>query len=151
MLSSPPSGDEIQSARRAKLWDPRKQDAICTYTQHFDFISDFLWLQDKKQLVATRCGVTLSPPPRPFWCPVIEAVRPVGMAPYLSWTCARKSRSLLHTRKIRKTNCCRLYRSKGEHASLHRSPLLDVSYLLAQGRKSCRWHPARHDFHLQSQ
>ena len=39
----------------AQLWDPRKQDAICTYTQHFDFISDFMWLQDKKQLVATRC------------------------------------------------------------------------------------------------
>ena len=39
----------------AQLWDPRKQDAIRTYTQHFDFISDFMWLQDKKQLVATRC------------------------------------------------------------------------------------------------
>ena len=37
-----------------QLWDPRKQDAIRTYTQHFDFISDFMWLQDKKQLVATR-------------------------------------------------------------------------------------------------
>ncbi|KAI0299432.1 WD40 repeat-like protein [Multifurca ochricompacta] len=25
-----------------KLWDPRKQDAIRRYTQHFDFISDFM-------------------------------------------------------------------------------------------------------------
>lgn len=25
------------------------------YTHHFDFISDFMWLDDKKQLVATRC------------------------------------------------------------------------------------------------
>jgi len=48
----------------AKLWDPRKQEAISTYTQHFDFISDFMWLQDKKQLVATRC-VNASPPPYP--------------------------------------------------------------------------------------
>jgi WD40 repeat protein len=47
-----------------KLWDPRKQDAIRTYTQHFDFISDFMWLQDKKQLVATRC-VNISPSLRP--------------------------------------------------------------------------------------
>ena len=38
----------------AKLWDPRKQDAVRKYTHHFDFISDFLWLDDKKQLVATR-------------------------------------------------------------------------------------------------
>ncbi|KAI0269553.1 WD40 repeat-like protein [Russula aff. rugulosa BPL654] len=43
-----------------KLWDPRKQDAIRTYTQHFDFISDFMWLQDKKQLVATSGDGTLS-------------------------------------------------------------------------------------------
>ncbi|KAI0058347.1 WD40 repeat-like protein [Artomyces pyxidatus] len=43
-----------------KLWDPRKPDAIRSYTQHFDFISDFLWLQDKKQLVATSGDGTLS-------------------------------------------------------------------------------------------
>ena len=49
-----------------KLWDPRKQDAIRTYTQHFDFISDFLWLQDKKQLVATRCVHASTPPRTPF-------------------------------------------------------------------------------------
>ena len=24
------------------------------YTHHFDFISDFMWVEDKKQLVATR-------------------------------------------------------------------------------------------------
>ncbi|KAI0325515.1 WD40 repeat-like protein [Cubamyces sp. BRFM 1775] len=43
-----------------KLWDPRKPDAVRKYTQHFDFISDFLWLDDKKQLVATSGDGTLS-------------------------------------------------------------------------------------------
>ncbi|KAI9463980.1 WD40 repeat-like protein [Lactarius psammicola] len=43
-----------------KLWDPRKQDAVRQYTHHFDFISDFMWLQDKKQLVATSGDGTLS-------------------------------------------------------------------------------------------
>jgi hypothetical protein len=38
-----------------QLWDTRKQDAIRQYTHHFDFISDMLWLDDKKQLVSTRC------------------------------------------------------------------------------------------------
>lgn len=37
-----------------KLWDPRKPDVLRKYSHHFDFISDFLWLEDKKQLVATR-------------------------------------------------------------------------------------------------
>lgn len=40
-----------------KLWDPRKPDAVRQYTHHFDFISDFMWLDDKKQLVATRCVI----------------------------------------------------------------------------------------------
>ncbi|KAI0657452.1 WD40 repeat-like protein [Cubamyces menziesii] len=43
-----------------KLWDPRKPDAVRKYTQHFDFISDFLWMDDKKQLVATSGDGTLS-------------------------------------------------------------------------------------------
>ncbi|KAI8989141.1 WD40 repeat-like protein [Trametes punicea] len=43
-----------------KLWDPRKSEAVRRYTQHFDFISDFLWLDDKKQLVATSGDGTLS-------------------------------------------------------------------------------------------
>nr|A8NZM5.2 RecName: Full=WD repeat-containing protein JIP5 [Coprinopsis cinerea okayama7\ len=43
-----------------KLWDPRKRDSVKTYTQHFDYISDFLWLDDKKQLVATSGDGTLS-------------------------------------------------------------------------------------------
>ncbi|KAI0028061.1 WD40 repeat-like protein [Vararia minispora EC-137] len=43
-----------------KLWDPRKEGAVRTYTQHFDFISDFAWLEDKKQLVATSGDGTLS-------------------------------------------------------------------------------------------
>ncbi|OCH94597.1 WD40 repeat-like protein [Obba rivulosa] len=43
-----------------KLWDPRKPDAIRAYAQHFDFISDFLFLEDKKQLVTTSGDGTLS-------------------------------------------------------------------------------------------
>ncbi|KAH7928381.1 WD40 repeat-like protein [Leucogyrophana mollusca] len=43
-----------------KLWDPRKPDDIRGYTHHFDFISDFLWLEDKKQLVTTSGDGTLS-------------------------------------------------------------------------------------------
>ncbi|KAB5588568.1 hypothetical protein CTheo_7993 [Ceratobasidium theobromae] len=43
-----------------KLWDPRQISPIRTYTHHSDFISDFLWLQDKKQLVATSGDGTLS-------------------------------------------------------------------------------------------
>lgn len=38
----------------SKLWDPRQREVAKTYTQHFDYISDFLWLPDKKQLVSTR-------------------------------------------------------------------------------------------------
>ena len=37
-----------------KLWDPRKPVQLREYKQHFDFISDFMWLEDKRQLVATR-------------------------------------------------------------------------------------------------
>ena len=44
-----------------QLWDPRKPDAVRKYTHHFDFISDFLWLEDKKQLVATRCAFERPP------------------------------------------------------------------------------------------
>ncbi|KIP07387.1 hypothetical protein PHLGIDRAFT_89606 [Phlebiopsis gigantea 11061_1 CR5-6] len=43
-----------------KLWDPRKPDALRAYTHHFDFISDFLWLDDKKHLVCTSGDGTLS-------------------------------------------------------------------------------------------
>ncbi|EPT02022.1 hypothetical protein FOMPIDRAFT_1160901 [Fomitopsis schrenkii] len=43
-----------------KLWDPRKEGAIRTYNHHFDFISDFLWLKDSKQLVSTSGDGTLS-------------------------------------------------------------------------------------------
>lgn len=43
-----------------KLWDTRKPDAVRAYTHHFDFISDFLWLEDKKQLVCTSGDGTLS-------------------------------------------------------------------------------------------
>ncbi|KAH7337596.1 WD40-repeat-containing domain protein [Rhizoctonia solani] len=43
-----------------KLWDPRQLSPIRSYIHHFDFISDFLWLQDKKQLVTTSGDGTLS-------------------------------------------------------------------------------------------
>ncbi|KAF8639205.1 hypothetical protein AX17_001691 [Amanita inopinata Kibby_2008] len=43
-----------------KLWDPRQRDCLRTYNQHFDYITDFLWLDDKKQLVATSGDGTLS-------------------------------------------------------------------------------------------
>ncbi|KAK1227550.1 hypothetical protein PQX77_009458 [Marasmius sp. AFHP31] len=43
-----------------KLWDPRKKESIRTYKHHFDYITDFLWLQDAKHLVATSGDGTLS-------------------------------------------------------------------------------------------
>ncbi|KAF8352082.1 WD40-repeat-containing domain protein [Amanita rubescens] len=43
-----------------KLWDPRQRDCLRAYTQHFDYITDFLWLGDKKQLVATSGDGSLS-------------------------------------------------------------------------------------------
>jgi WD40 repeat protein len=43
-----------------KFWDPRQPACIRTHTHHFDFISDFLWLEDKKHLVATSGDGTLS-------------------------------------------------------------------------------------------
>ncbi|KAH8097087.1 WD40 repeat-like protein [Cristinia sonorae] len=43
-----------------KLWDPRQPEALRAYTHHYDFISDFLWLEDKKHLVASSGDGTLS-------------------------------------------------------------------------------------------
>ncbi|KIK99547.1 hypothetical protein PAXRUDRAFT_822622 [Paxillus rubicundulus Ve08.2h10] len=43
-----------------KLWDPRRTQEIRRYGHHFDFISDFLWLGDKKQLISTSADGTLS-------------------------------------------------------------------------------------------
>jgi len=43
-----------------KLWDPRKVESVRSYHHHFDYITDFLWLEDKKQLVATSGDGTLS-------------------------------------------------------------------------------------------
>ncbi|KAK0460729.1 WD40-repeat-containing domain protein [Desarmillaria tabescens] len=43
-----------------KLWDPRQKESIRKYTHHFDYITDFLWLDDKKQLMATSGDGTLS-------------------------------------------------------------------------------------------
>ncbi|KZT59989.1 WD40 repeat-like protein [Calocera cornea HHB12733] len=47
-----------------RLWDTRTLSSSSapthTYSHHSDFISDFLWLEDKKQLVATSGDGTLS-------------------------------------------------------------------------------------------
>ncbi|KAF7978755.1 hypothetical protein HWV62_44778 [Athelia sp. TMB] len=43
-----------------KLWDPRVPEAIREHNHHYDFISDFLWLEDKKHLVVTSGDGTLS-------------------------------------------------------------------------------------------
>ncbi|KAL1705533.1 WD40-repeat-containing domain protein [Schizophyllum commune] len=43
-----------------KLWDPRQRESTRSYTQHFDYITDFLWLEDKKHLVATSGDGSLS-------------------------------------------------------------------------------------------
>ena len=37
-----------------QLWDPRKAGEIRSYDHHFDFISDFMWTEAKKELVVTR-------------------------------------------------------------------------------------------------
>ncbi|WWD22770.1 hypothetical protein CI109_107263 [Kwoniella shandongensis] len=36
-----------------KLWDPRQPEALRSYNQHFDYISDFVYFDDKRQLVTT--------------------------------------------------------------------------------------------------
>lgn len=36
-----------------QFWDPRQEEAIRTYTQHFDYISDFTYFDDKRQLIST--------------------------------------------------------------------------------------------------
>jgi hypothetical protein len=50
-----------------KLWDTRAPAALRAHTHHFDFISDFLWLEDKKHLVSTRCD-----PSRPARRPLMH-------------------------------------------------------------------------------
>ena len=61
-----------------KLWDPRKPEAIRAYTHHFDFISDFLWLEDKKHLVCARLvsmPMELRSSSRQLNCLLAETVR----------------------------------------------------------------------------
>ncbi|THH08792.1 hypothetical protein EW145_g2466 [Phellinidium pouzarii] len=48
------------SFNHAQLWDPRKPETLRSYTHHFDFISDFMWIEGKKQLVVTSGDGTLS-------------------------------------------------------------------------------------------
>ena len=43
-----------------QLWDPRKQEEVRSSTHHFDFISDFMWTEDKRQLVCTRSAHDVS-------------------------------------------------------------------------------------------
>ncbi|KAG6335171.1 hypothetical protein ID866_3915 [Astraeus odoratus] len=43
-----------------KLWDTRELREIRRYTHHFDFVSDFLWLEAKRQLISTSGDGTLS-------------------------------------------------------------------------------------------
>ncbi|KLO12503.1 WD40 repeat-like protein [Schizopora paradoxa] len=43
-----------------KLWDTRQQDAIISYNHHFDFISDFMWIEGKRHVVATSGDGSLS-------------------------------------------------------------------------------------------
>ena len=37
----------------AQFWDPRQEDCTRTYTQHYDYISDFTYFDDKRQLITT--------------------------------------------------------------------------------------------------
>ncbi|KAG8907861.1 WD repeat-containing protein jip5 [Tulasnella sp. 417] len=43
-----------------KLWDPRKQKEIKSFTHHFDYISDLLFTEEKNQIVASSGDCTLS-------------------------------------------------------------------------------------------
>ncbi|TFL03891.1 WD40-repeat-containing domain protein [Pterulicium gracile] len=43
-----------------KLWDPRQSECIRSHNHHFDFISDFLYLEDKKHLISSSADGTLS-------------------------------------------------------------------------------------------
>lgn len=43
-----------------QLWDPRQSHAIRSYDHHFDYITDFLWLQHANQLVTSSGDATLS-------------------------------------------------------------------------------------------
>ncbi|KAE9405541.1 WD40 repeat-like protein [Gymnopus androsaceus JB14] len=54
------TGDDDGIIKGMQLWDPRTKDSVRKYTHHFDYITDFLWLDDKKQLVATSGDGTLS-------------------------------------------------------------------------------------------
>ncbi|GFZ44714.1 WD repeat-containing protein JIP5 [Saitozyma sp. JCM 24511] len=36
-----------------KFWDPRQQESIRSYSQHYDYISDFAYFDDKRQLIST--------------------------------------------------------------------------------------------------
>ncbi|GHJ90214.1 hypothetical protein NliqN6_6616 [Naganishia liquefaciens] len=43
-----------------KLWDHRQKDAVREYGHHWEYISDFVFLDDKKQLVSTSGDGTVS-------------------------------------------------------------------------------------------
>lgn len=60
------------------------------YTHHFDFISDFMWLGDKKQLVATRSVCSLRFHARVDLSSKIELPDAVVMGLCQSWISARR-------------------------------------------------------------
>ncbi len=45
--------DQIVLTHLLQLWDPRQPDSLCTYAHHFDYISDFAYFDDERQLVST--------------------------------------------------------------------------------------------------
>lgn len=36
-----------------QFWDPRQENEIRAYTHHYDYISDFTYFDDKRQLITT--------------------------------------------------------------------------------------------------
>ena len=37
-----------------KLWDTRRRDSVRSYEHHFDFVSDFMWVESARHVVVTR-------------------------------------------------------------------------------------------------
>jgi hypothetical protein len=42
------------NSHHRQFWDPRQPECLRSYSQHYDYISDFLYLDDKRQLITTR-------------------------------------------------------------------------------------------------
>lgn len=95
-----------------KLWDTRQSPEskpVRSYSHHTDFISDFLWLPDKKQLIATRsaeanCSRTLSNYDH----------LAAEMALCQSWTYAPIRHNRWPSQKTKRTNSSPSLQSKGK-------------------------------------